>query len=83
MHIAMEIAFHEDDWDDYGVDGENLASCIFWGHNFVVNSEGNDEGVDFYILMCTKTLFAFTTSFKCPWRQGDMALVEKYYQKWG
>ncbi len=32
-------------------------------------------------------VFTFTTSFKCRWQQqfnvGDMALVGKYYQKWG
>ncbi len=38
-HIAIEISFQEDDWDDYGVDGESLASCIFLGDNFVVNLE--------------------------------------------
>jgi hypothetical protein len=58
------------------------------GDNFVVNSkEGNIEGVDFYILLCTKIVFTFSKPFTCPWGQqfsvGDMVVVGKYYQKWG
>jgi hypothetical protein len=49
------------------------------------SKEGNVEGVDFYILVYTKTFFTFNTIFKCPCRQefnaSDMAMAKKYYQR--
>jgi hypothetical protein len=85
---AMEANFHEDEWDAYGVDGDYLAACLQLGDNFAVNAEeGNDEDVDFYIVLCTKALFTATKSFKCKWGEtfnvGDKVVAGKYYQKWG
>jgi hypothetical protein len=58
------------------------------GENFAVNlKEGNVEGVDFYILLCIRTMFTFSKPFTCPWGHqfciGDMVVVGRYYQKWG
>jgi len=85
---AMEDAFQEDEWDEYGVDDDHLASCISLRDNSIVNLEdGNEKEVDFYILLCTKTVFTFKQHFKCPWGQefnaGDMVMAGKYYHKWG
>jgi hypothetical protein len=67
--------------------GDHLAPYISLGDNFVVNLEDGNLGVDFYILMCTKTTFTFKQPFKCPWGQkfnaGDMAVAGKYHQMWG
>jgi len=42
-------------WDDYGTDGAYLASCLQLKDNFATQVEvDNDEGVDFYLLLCTK-----------------------------
>lgn len=50
--------FDEDDWDQFGKNGDHLASCLTLGDNFSINvEERNAEGVDFYILMCTKTIY--------------------------
>jgi hypothetical protein len=85
---AIEDTFQEDEWDEYGVDDDHLISYISLGDNFVMNSkDGNEEVVDFYILLCTKIVFTFKRHFKCPWGQkfnvGDMSVVKKYYHKWG
>jgi hypothetical protein len=40
------------------------------GDNFAVNAEeGNEEGVEFYILLCTKTNFIIEEFFTYPWGQ--------------
>jgi hypothetical protein len=50
----MLDAFDEDQWDQFGVNGDHVTSCLTLWDNFVVNvEEKNVEGVDFYILMCT------------------------------
>jgi hypothetical protein len=45
--------------------------------------EGNEEGVDFYILLCTKTSFIIEEPFTYPWGQrfhvGDIPMARKYY----
>jgi hypothetical protein len=49
--------------------------------------EGNEEGVNFYILLCTKTSFIIEEPFTSPWGQrfhgSDTTLARKYYQSWG
>jgi hypothetical protein len=49
--------------------------------------EGNYEGVDFYILMCTKPMYTLFASYKCPWgyqfNACDVVVARRYYQKWG
>jgi len=65
-----------------------LAPYITLGDNFAMNSEdGNSKGVNFHILMCTKTAFIFKQPFRCPRGQeinvGNMAMARKYYKMWG
>lgn len=65
---AMEVTFQENKWDSYGNDGDHLATCISLGDNFAMNvEEGYEEGVDFYILLCTKTNFIIEEPFTYPW----------------
>lgn len=49
--------------------------------------EGNDEGVEFYVLQCEKPKFEVLEDFQCPWgeifEKGDFAVVGTYYQKYG
>ncbi len=48
VHKVMLDAFDEDDWDQFGVDGDYLALCLALGDNFAINvEEGNAKGVDF------------------------------------
>jgi hypothetical protein len=80
-------AFSEDDWDQFGVNGDHLASCLALEDNFAVNAKGgNFKGVDFYILMCIKPMYTLFVSYKCPWGQqfnvSDIVVVGRYYQKW-
>lgn len=49
--------------------------------------DGNSKGVNFHILMCTKTAFTFKQPFRCSRGQkinvGNMAMARKYYKMWG
>ncbi len=56
---AMEVSFQVDEWGEYREDSDHLTSCMsYLGDNFAMNAkEGNEEGQDFYILLCTKTIF--------------------------
>lgn len=49
--------------------------------------EGNDKGIDFYIIQCQKSKFEVQEDFVCPWKEEfharDNALIENYYQKYG
>jgi hypothetical protein len=54
VHEVMLDVFDEDDWDQFGENGDHLTSYFALGDNFSLNAkEGIVEGVDFYILMCT------------------------------
>jgi hypothetical protein len=67
---VVEIAYEEDDWDDFGANGDTFTYYISFGDNFDVNSkQGNDKGVDFHVLMCKKTMFIVIKPFTCPWGQ--------------
>ncbi len=51
---AMETTFQEDECDEYGLDGDHLVACILVRDNFIICvEEGNEEGTNFYILLCT------------------------------
>ncbi len=68
--------------------GEYLASCLEVGDNFVVKTkEGNEEDVDFYLVLCTLPIHIvakdFINSWKPKFKEGNVAMVETYYQKWG
>jgi hypothetical protein len=60
-----------DNWNgeiSFGIKGDDLASTLEVGNNFVVNVEfGNVEGVDFYVICCSKTLHAVKEDFECKW----------------
>ncbi len=49
-----------DNWDgdmSFGIEGDDLATMLEIGDNFIVNVEfGNVEGVDFYLICCSKPL---------------------------
>ena len=84
----MEEAFVLELWNDFGIDGENkLASCLEIGDNFATEAEdGNEEGMDFYLLVCYSKPFVVKESFICPWGEefsvGQLAVRGQYYQKW-
>jgi hypothetical protein len=84
VHDVLLGAFYEVKWDQFGVDGDHLTSCLALGDNFVVNAEeDNTEGVDFYILMCTKPMYTLQSPYICAWGQyfevGDTVVVGRYY----
>lgn len=52
----------------FGTKGDDLASTLEVGDNFVVNAKfGNVEGVDFYVICCSKTLHTINENFKFKW----------------
>lgn len=54
--------------DHFGLDFDFLSQSLELGDNFVVNAvEDNDEGVDLYIPMCTKTPFTCIKCFMYRW----------------
>jgi hypothetical protein len=68
--------------------GDELATTLEIGDNLVVNAkEGNDEGVSFWLIMCTKPLWKVTKAFTNGWgtsfEEGDDVIGGIYYQKWG
>jgi len=85
---AIQSGTYEDGWDQVGECGEYLASCLEVGDNFVVNTkEGNEEDVDFYLVLCTLPIHIvakdFINSWKPKFKEGNVAMAETYYQKWG
>lgn len=65
-----------------------LGDIVLLGDNFVIPAEeGNDEGVEFYILQCQKEKFQVQEDFLDPWggdfRRGDFVISGSYYQKYG
>ncbi len=74
-------------WFAGGSGGEHLAATLDVGDNLVVNaSKGNDEGVDFWIILCTKPLHtvkeAFTDNWGTVFEVGDEVVAGFYYQKY-
>ncbi len=58
----------EEEWDQLGACANSLAICSKLGDNFVVNAlEDNDEGVDFYVVLCIQPT-QFANKFKMPLR---------------
>jgi hypothetical protein len=56
------------------------------GDNFVVNAkEGNEEGVEFYVMLCTQLAHILKEDYTCHWgiqfQAGDV-VARTYYQKW-
>jgi hypothetical protein len=54
VRFAIEVIAIEDEWDQFGQCGDYLVNYLELGDNFVINvEEGNNEGVEFYIVLCT------------------------------
>ena len=76
----------EEPWD-YATE-ETLGDLVNVGDNFAVPAiEGNDEGVDFYILQCQRKKQIVREKFTCVWggqfEVGEYVIAGTYYQKWG
>ncbi len=86
VNEAMGSDFYGN-WD-FGNDGENIAATLDIGDNFVVNVKiGNEEGVNFYGIRCTKPLHQVSKQFTDMWGNtfelGGMIIARTCYQKWG
>ena len=58
------------------------------GDNFMIPAEEeNEDGVDYYILQCTRSKFELQEPLQCPWggvfAVGDEVLRAKYFKKHG
>jgi hypothetical protein len=65
-----------------------LASTREVADNFVINVEfGNVEGMDFYVICCSKILHTVNEDFEFEWGiefvVGEQIIISKYDQKWG
>lgn len=88
--VADQMTDHDiqddEDWEQ-AVEGEGFGDLIRPGDNFAVPAaEGNTEGVEFYILQCTRGKYEVRDGFKCAWgpefEVGDFVIRGTYYQKW-
>ncbi len=78
----------EDVNQDFGEDGDTLATCLEIRDNFVVNVvTDNDEGQEFCLTRCSKPLHKINKNFTNAWGSsyevGDDVITGVYYQKWG
>lgn len=88
VRTAAMAEFREDDWDEFGVNGEYFASILEIGDNYAISAAAdNEENVDFYLLVCTKKVYTCQTRFRCKWGEsfevGDKVVQGRYYQKYG
>jgi hypothetical protein len=88
VHSTIQFNTYENEWDQLGECGKYLANCLEVGDNFVVNAEeGNEEDVNFYIVLCTQPTHIVAKDYTNPWKtkfkEGDVVVAETYYQKWG
>jgi hypothetical protein len=65
-----------------------LGDLVLIGDNFMILvEEDNKDGVDFYILQCTRSKFMLEESLYCPWggifAPGDEVIKAKYFKKHG
>jgi hypothetical protein len=65
-----------------------LAIILKVNDNFIVNvEEGNDDGVTFWVILCTKPLHKVKASFIDNWGSSyevsDDVVGGLYYHKWG
>jgi hypothetical protein len=72
----------------FGTDGDELSALLEVGDNFaVVASTDNDEGVEFFIICCSRGVHEVKVAFTCHWgtsfQVGDKVVCGTYYQKWG
>ena len=88
VRAVVNAQFKEDDWDEFGCNGEHFSSITELGDNFaIVAAPDNEENVDFYLLVCTKQEYTCRKAFSCPWDEsfepGDSVIQGRYYQKYG
>jgi hypothetical protein len=88
VRAVMLSEFNVDDWDEFGLNGEYLASTLELGDNLAICAAlDNEENVEFYILMCTRKPFRCRKAFTCKRGQsfevGDSLIEGTYYQKYG
>ena len=72
----------------FGTDGDELSALLEVGDNFaVVASTDNDEGVEFFLICCSRGFHEVKVAFTCHWgtsfQVGDKVVCGTYYQKWG
>lgn len=91
--VQAQIEENEDpsDWPHGGLEHDHGNLCQI-GDNFMIPAdEGNEEGVEWFILQCTKAKYRVEEDFVCAWgtsfKKGDYAIAEaiagSYYQKYG
>lgn len=89
LEVQEQIECQDDPMNWVASVSDNSHSTLLTvGDNFMIPAfEGNDEGVDFYVLQCTKNRFQVEEDFICPWgesfQKGDFAVAGTYYQKYG
>jgi len=85
-HVTDNKVPDDEDWEE-AVEGEGFGDLIRPGDNFVVLAvEGNIEGVEFYVLQCTRGKYEVDHKFTYSWgpqfEDGDFIIRGTYYQKW-
>jgi hypothetical protein len=75
----------ETNWVHDGISLE-LGDLVVLGDNFMIHvEEENEDGVDFYILQCTRSKFELQEPLHCPWSGifalGDEVIKAKYFKK--
>jgi hypothetical protein len=87
--VQVQIEENEDAsiWPHGGVDTNHVDLCQV-GDNFMIPAHhDNDEGVEWFILQCSKAKYQVEANFICPWgttfREGEFAIAGHHYQKYG
>jgi hypothetical protein len=61
------------------------ANCLKIGDNLAAK-EGNEEDVDFYVVLCTQPIHVVKEDFTDAWSTkfiiGDVVVARTYYQTW-
>ncbi len=66
--IKETLMDYQDGKISFGTEGDDWASTLEIGDNFVINAEfGNVEGVDLNVICCSKTLHIVNENFKFKW----------------
>lgn len=84
---VIEELDDEANWMHDGV-SMSLGDLVDVGDNFMIPAEDdNEDGVEFYILQCTKRKFELQEHLNCPWggvfSAGDEVIRAKYFKKFG
>lgn len=87
--VQAQIALAEEPTNLGGIGGVGeQGDIVQLGDNFMIPAEeGNEEGVDFYILQCQRAKFQVQQDLLCPWggdfKRVDYVISGSYYQKYG